>query len=187
MATVEAKSKVVTPKFRCSYLYVFEVKKWEDKTPDKWRYEVDMLFPKSTDLTALKEMANEAAIKEFGNDKSKWPDPIANPFKDGDKNKDPNYHGMTYISAKSKNQPGIVDSNKVEILNPRDFKSGDYARAQVTAFAYNVSGNAGVSIWMDNVQKLEDGDSFAAQADSPEAAFNDAVQSTGTRGGGDFF
>ena len=60
----------------------------------------------------------------------------------------------------SKTQPQIVDANLNPIINPTEFYSGCYGRASINFFAYNNSGNKGISAGLNNLQKLEDGESL---------------------------
>ena len=79
--------------------------------------------------------------------------------------------GVVVVRASSEYKPGVVDRNKAEILNPQDFQGGDYARAQVHAYWYDVSGNKGVTFGLDNVQMIRNGERFGG-AGSAEDAFD---------------
>ncbi len=80
---------------------------------------------------------------------------------------------MTFVSAKSKSKPGIVDSDRETIIDQSEFYSGCFARATVSAYAYDYMGNKGVSFNLLNVQKLDDGEPFSARS-RPEDDFADA-------------
>jgi hypothetical protein len=118
------------------------------------RYEMTLSFDKNTDLSSLKE-AVEAEIK------AKWkkrPADLTLPFKDGNED-DPHQAGRTVISLKSKDQPQIVGPD-LKPIEPSDIEGlypGCLARASVSVFAYEKNGNNGVSIWMNNIQKVADG------------------------------
>ena len=49
-------------------------------------------------------------------------------------------------------RPGIVDKNRNEILTKAEVWAGQLARAFVRPFAYDTSGNKGVSLMLENVQ-----------------------------------
>jgi hypothetical protein len=60
--------------------------------------------------------------------------------------------GSVFINAWTKNPPGIVDKNRNEILTKAEVWAGQLARAFVRPFAYDTSGNKGVSLMLENVQ-----------------------------------
>lgn len=62
------------------------------------------------------------------------------------------------MSVSSKTAPQIVDANLNPIINPVEFYSGCYGRASINFFAFNNSGNKGVSAALNNLQKLEEGE-----------------------------
>ena len=103
--------KFVTPHFRVSYPALFEPDAPEGQEK---KYGVCMLFPKDTDISALKEAAKKAAINRWGPDMSDWPKPLRSPFRDGDKDKpdSPEYAGMVFVNARNKRRPGLVDGKK---------------------------------------------------------------------------
>ena len=71
---------VKTPRFRVSFPHVFEpqdVKKDDGST--KKEFSIVALFPKGTDLSALKAEANRAAKEKWGD---KIPKNLASPFRD---------------------------------------------------------------------------------------------------------
>ena len=171
-----AKLKTVkTPKFRVSFPHVFEPHAFE-KNPAK--YSIVMLFPKDTDLKALKMACNAAAAQKWGTDTSKWPknaggQPIRMPFRDGAEKTDlQGYEGNIFVSASTKTKPGLVDQKLQPIEAESDFYAGCYARAELQAFAYDTNGNKGVSFALQNVQKLADGEPFAGKKKA-EDTFND--------------
>jgi len=60
--------------------------------------------------------------------------------------------GTVFINAWTKTRPGIVDRNRNEILTKAEVWAGQLARAFVRPFAYDTSGNKGVSLMLENVQ-----------------------------------
>jgi hypothetical protein len=94
------------------------------------------------------------------------------------------FPGYVMLSVKSKNQPGVVGATvdpatgKLVKLETGDITGGDYGRVTVHPFAYSVKGNAGVSFWMNNVQKTRSGDPLGgggARADDDFAPVGDAA------------
>jgi len=172
--------KVMTPEFRVSYPNVFKPKKNELSGKDE--FSMVAVFPPGADLSALKKAATDALIERWGADQAKWPANLRSPFrkceeaaKDGVQ-PDGYPIGGTYINLKSNDKPGVVDQNVQDIIEPREFYAGCYARTKVNAFAYPKAGgkdfgNRGVSFWFENVQKVRDGEPFGGSAARPTDDF----------------
>ncbi len=149
---------VLTPKFRVSFPYVFRPSKPMQAGAEP-KYSITMLFPKGADLSALKAAAQAAVVEKWGADKTKWPKNMRNPFRDqGEKEFEGYEEGATFLTATSKQRPGLVDADVKDIIDEHAFYPGCYARASVRAFAYDQAGNRGVSFGLQNLQKLADGD-----------------------------
>ena len=166
-------TKVITGKVRFSYAHVFEpsaINEGDDK-----KYSVSILVPKK-DLQTLARIKNaiEAATQEG---KGKWngkiPTVLKLPLRDGDAERpdDEAYEGMMFLNASSKNKPGIVDEDRVEVMSRDDFYSGCFGRASVNFYAFNVSGNKGIAVGLNNLQKLEDGDRLSGGGSSASDDF----------------
>lgn len=154
--------KVTTPEFRVSFPSVFQPTSFEGQDP---KYKVNMLFPKSTDLSAMKALAKKA-VEDKWPDKTKRPANLRSPFRDGDTEKPDwdGYQDMIFVSATSKMKPGVVDQNVQPILSEDEFYAGCWARATVTAFAYSKAGNAGVAFGLQNIQKVRDDEEFSGRS-----------------------
>jgi hypothetical protein len=153
--------KVLTPKFRVSFPNVFKPKAaFEGQEPT---YNIQMLFPKDTDLTEMKKAVKEAIQAKWGDKK---PANLRIPFNDGDEKDYESHKGHYYVNSKSKMRPGIVDQELNDIIDPSDFYGGCYARATLTAFAYDTAGNKGVAFGLQNLQKLDDGEAFSGRVDA---------------------
>lgn len=200
----EAVPYTQTPKFRAAFAWIFRPKV-NRKSPDKKpRYTLLMMFPKGTDLSALKAAAQAAADKEWGaNAATKVKHPkFKSPFKDQaqlvDSDGNP-YAGVmdggVAIEAWSYSAPGVAGpkidpaTGKVEVLTTdADFYSGAWARAKVRPYAWtNPEGGFGISFELGNVQKLADDDRLgggrAAVEDDFEAVdLPDAKAATGGAG-----
>jgi hypothetical protein len=169
---------VLTPKFRVSFPNVFRPGKAMQvgKEPE---YSITMLFPKGADLSALKKAAHEAVVDKWGADKEKWPKNLRNPFRDQGEKEFPGYEaGATFINAKSKQRPGLVDEKVQDIIEEHKFYPGCYARATVRAFAYDQQGNRGVSFGLQNVQKLADGEPLGGRT-NPAQDFEPVASAEG--------
>jgi len=170
--------RVTTPKFRVSFPNVFKPMSFEDQEP---KYRLVMLFDKQADLTELKKLAAKAIENKWPS-KDKRPIKLRSPFRDGDTEKPDidGYPGHIFISASSKLKPGIVDRNLNPILSEDDFYAGCYARATLTAYAYDAKGNRGVAFGLQNIQKLEDGEPFSGRSKAEEDF--EAIDSFGPQG-----
>jgi Protein of unknown function (DUF2815) len=109
---------------------------------------------KSAAYKALQDACIAVARKEFGeniNLKS-----VLMPFKDaGEKQYDGYYPGHTYISPWSKQKPGIVNSQRVDVKLPEEVWAGQLVRANVVPFAWNNTGRKGVSFGLNHVQLIQ--------------------------------
>ena len=166
-------TKVITSKVRFSYAHVFEPSAIEEGQEKK--YSVSIIIPKSdTKLIEKIKAAINAALEEgkakFG---GKIPANYKNPLRDGDVDRpdDENYANSYFINANSVRKPGIVDENLDPIIDKDDFYSGCYGRASVSFYAFNVSGNKGVAVGLNNLQKLEDGVRLSGGGSSAEEDF----------------
>jgi hypothetical protein len=161
--------KVITPVFRVSFPAILKPKAFEGKEAE---YSVVMLFDKDIDLgkpakgqkNSLKRAAFYAAVEKWGKDKTKWPRNLKMPFRDGEEKSDVDgYEGTIFITARSKTQPNLVDQRLRPITSEDDFYAGCYAHAEVMAAAFDNSGNKGVSFWLQNIQKVRDGEPFSGR------------------------
>lgn len=161
---------IITPKFRVSYPNVFRARKNDLNGKDE--YSIVALFPKGTDLSALKKAASEAAKEKWGD---KIPTNLRSPFRDqAEKEKDgklpEGYEaGAIFISMKSTQRPGLVDGNRQPVIDENDFYAGCFARAQVRAYAYEQKGNRGVAFGLQNLQKMGEGDPLSSRVKAEDA------------------
>lgn len=170
-----AKAKrVVTPKFRVSFPALLESR--FNELNKKNEFGVMMLFPKDTDLSDLKKLAKETAHEKWG---KKIPKGLRSPFRSGNEKYEENgreeYKDCTFINAKTKFKPGVVDANLQPILDSGDVYPGCWGRATITCYAYDTMGNQGVSFSLQNFQKLADDSPFAGGRTKAEDDF-DAVE-----------
>lgn len=139
-----------------------------NKDPSKpAKYGVTILWPKGTDLTILKNAAKAAVEKKFGD---KPPPNLRSPFRDGDvvRPDDPVFKNKIFVSARSKDKPGVVDRGVHAITNEMDFYSGCTALVTINAFYYEHEGNKGVSFALGNIQKVADGTRLTGQRTADE-------------------
>jgi hypothetical protein len=157
------------------YAYVWQARPNQDPTKPA-KYALTLVWDKSVDLSKFKAAASAAARKKWGD---KVPPMLKSPFRDGDAyfaadpaNRDPLFKGKVFIVARSKDKPAVVDRTKQPIVNEMDFYSGCQCKAALSAFAYENSGNNGVSFALGPIQKVADGQRLAGQRD-PDEEFNE--------------
>lgn len=177
---------VMTPEFRVSFPYVFRPSKPMAGSQSDPKYTITALFAKGADIAPLKLAVKEAATEKWGADKTKWPKNLRDPFRDqGEKDFEGYEEGAVFITATSKQRPGLVDAKVQDIIEEKDFYPGCYARATVRAFAYDQAGNRGVAFGLQNVQKLRDGEPLGGRT-RPSDDFQ-AVGDEGAKGGAGVF
>lgn len=178
--------RIVTPEARFSYPFLFEAR--ENMSGDKKQFSVQLMWPKTQDLSDLRKAAVEAVKEKWGADKAKWPGILKTqnlaqylsttgqdgwPFRDGDAMGKPETEGMVVLTVKSNEdrRPKVVDHNVQPVIDPADIYGGCYGRVSIMPFAYDANGKKGVSFGLGNVQKTKDGESFGAGAVKPEDEF----------------
>jgi len=166
--------RVKTPEFVATYAFVFEPR----ETPNgEMKYQMCMLFDrtKMSELKPVVQAIANAMAKKFGNNMSKWPKMAKCPVRDGDEERDGNeYKGMLFINCGTKNAPGIIDTNRQPMLTNEEFYSGCHARATLTFYGYDTSGNKGVGCGLNNILKISDG----KRLDGQVAAEDDFAEDT---------
>lgn len=160
-------SKVITGKVRFSFL------NWAaprtNELNGKEEYGCELIIPKEDTATvnAIKAAMKEVITTKWGD---KIPPKLKNPLKDGDTELKADgselpelYKGNYFLRVKTTEKPGVIDAEGQKMTNPDDFKSGDYGRASINAFAYDASANKGVSFFLANLQQLEVGERFGGK------------------------
>lgn len=166
---------LITPEFRVAFPKVFKAE--HNDLNGKDEFSLVALFPKSADLSKIKAAIKQAAVAKFGD---KLPANLRSPIRDGDeKRRDDGtipagYEDAFYINMKCQKRPGVVGPDLQDIIDGSDFYGGCYARSQVHIAAYDQKGNRGVGVYLNNVQKLRDGDSFGKGRVSAAEAFGAA-------------
>jgi len=136
------------------------------KPDEKDSYSILLLIPKSDTATinAIKKVLeafkkDSKAEAKWG---SKWLASMKYPLRDGDAEKDteasPEFKDHYYLNANTYTKPGIVDANVQEIIDPADIYSGCYGRISIVPAAFNTDGNRGIKFYLNNVQKMADGE-----------------------------
>jgi len=178
--------KIMTPKFRVSFPQVFEAKAAMEGGKEK--YSLVMLFDKkTTDITAIKELIKRTVAEKYPN-KVDIPKGFSTPIKDGDEKTYAGYQGAWTCTASSQYAPGVLDECKVPIINQKDFYAGCYAIATINAYCWSYMGKAGVSLGLQNIMKVRDGESLAggssAESDFDSIELPDSEEVEEVVGGG---
>ena len=166
--------KVITGKCRLSYEHVFEAASINGSDP---KYSACIVIPKTDKATLAKiQAAVNAAIQD--GIKSKWkgkkPVNLKLPLRDGDAERpdDEAFSGCYFLNANANRAPGSVDLARNPILDREEVYSGCYCRFSVNFYPFSASGNNGVAVGLNNVQKVADGERLAGGSRA-EDDFND--------------
>lgn len=160
--------KVTTGKVRLSYVHLEEPVAFQDGDP---KYSATLMISKDDKKTldALKRAVRVACQEQWDAPK---PPKGSNPvFKDGDKEsehkfdggvnteKNPEYAGHYIISASNRKKVPVFDKH-LNLIDPEEAYSGCWAEVSISAFAYDVRGNTGVSFFLRGVRKVRDDEQF---------------------------
>jgi Protein of unknown function (DUF2815) len=169
-------SKLVTPEFRGSFVHLLEPHAIKGVENAKARYQITIPIPKKDPFWAkLNGLVEETAKAKWG----KIPPKMKSPVKDGDEEERAELAGCYSIQATSNNKPGIVDVSLNPLMDANEIYSGAYYRASIRAFAWDhPTGGKGVSIALDNVMKVKDGEAFSGKVDAA-ADFADFAKDLG--------
>ena len=184
---------IITSEVRFAFVNVFKPRRAEPGKEPK--YGITLLFPLPSTLSgpalaeyeacmaSLKAAAKAAAAEKWGD---KLPPNLRSPFRD-QADKAGQYEGYVpgalFLNVTSMPQPQVVDATVQPIIEPAKLYSGCYGRASLRAFAYDNSGNKGVSFGLQNVQKTRDGDSLAGRSDPSKEFKPIAVPAAAAAGG----
>lgn len=159
-------SKLVTPTFRGSFVHILEPHAIKGVENAKARYQITIPIKKSDPFwVKLNALIEETAKEKWG----KIPAKLKKPIKDGDEEGRPEFAGCYSIQATSNNKPGIVDAQLQPIMDANEIYSGAYYKASIRAYAWqHATGGSGVSIALDNVQKIKDGEAFSGRSDAAD-------------------
>lgn len=163
--------KMTTPTGRVSFPYVFE-KAASLEAGKEGKYEITLYIPKSEDISKLRANLEKVAREAFGAkfqslEKLKHP-----PIKDGD-DKDPSdpAYGHWIIRAKSAKRPVVVDASRSPIESKEAIYGGCFGRINITPASYAIPTGWGVTLYLNAVQKVKDGERFGGGGVSAEEVF----------------
>ena len=168
-------TKVITGKVRLSYCHIFQpqaINGGEEK------YSVSLLIPKEDKETLQKIKAAIEAAKQLGI-QDKWggkePPNLKLPLRDGDTERpdDEAYKGHYFLNAASTTKPGVGKpvgktpdgrTKFEEITDSTEVYSGCYARVSINFYPFNVNGNKGIAVGLNNIVKVQDGEPLGGRA-----------------------
>ncbi len=168
-------SKIITPEFRGSFVTINEPKAFA--AGDTPKYSMVIAIDKDSKFfAALQEKMDEVCIAKWG----EVPKKLKTYLKDGD-TEDEKYGwaGKTVFTASNKSKPGILvktEQGLVEPITNEEIYSGAYYRASIRPYAFEYNKSKGVTISLDNVLKVRDGEKFTS-ATTAEDDFKDFVES----------
>lgn len=132
-------------------------------------YSVQIIIPKS-DREGVRALLR--AIKTVG--EAKWGDrwkKVKSPLRDGDKEADelaedgstkgekyPERLGSFFINARSKKPVGVYDRQRNPIQETDAIYAGCKGKVALTFYPYSTSGNTGIGVALNGVQKIADGE-----------------------------
>lgn len=166
MSTTTASNpcKVITGKCRLSYAHIWEPSSMDENSPAK--YSACIIVRKDDTKTLSKiRAAVDAATKDGV--QSKWkgkkPANLKLPLRDGDEERpdDEAFQGCYFLNANSGRRPGVVDLALNPIMDQDEVYSGCYCRFAINFYPFSASGNNGVAVGLNNVQKVADGEPLA--------------------------
>lgn len=146
-------------------------------------YDIQIIIPKSQ-----REDAREIlkAIKTVGEAKwgANWKK-VRTPLRDGDAEKDeltedgstkgdkyPERLGCYFLNARSTKPVGVFDRQRTPITDPDAVYGGCKGKIAVTFYPYSTSGNHGIGVGLNGVQKIADGEAFGGGRPSVESMFD---------------
>lgn len=166
--TFNTPTKAVLGPLRVCYVHLFEPHAFEGQNEEK--YGCMVLVPKDDEKTLAEIKRIQKAAVELGV-KTKWggkkPASLKTTLRDGDEeppNDGEEFQGCYFMNLSSRTAPGIVDARGQRILDSTEVYSGCYCRVSVNAFPYKAMGNVGVSIGLNNVQKVRDGEPLGGRS-----------------------
>lgn len=168
--------RIVTGKARLSYPALFKARAFAGQEP---KYSAVLLIPKSDTKTCNAIMQAIEQTKQDAKDKWKGriPANLKSPLRDGDTERpdSPEYKGMYFINASSKNPVKVYDRDGSDIIDPNDVYAGCYVRADINFYGFSVSGNNGIAAGLNSVMKWADGERLGGVAVS-SSAYDDGYE-----------
>lgn len=148
-------TKITTGICRLSYLKVAKAEKSKEFPNQDPRYSVCVLIDKkdSETLSRVKGAVTTAADTFFN---GKVPPKMKNPLRDGDVDhpNDDAYKGMMFVNAwTGQDSPPMLKEgpDRTEVINAREWVSGDYGNVVLNFRGYDQSGSKGVGAYLGGI------------------------------------
>lgn len=184
-----------SPLARLSRVNLFAPRVNKKDPTRKPKYEVNLLYPKSADLSAIKAAVIQAAKAEWGD---KAVDLLKNgvikqPILDGDgpqglnKQSGERYkelEGMFFIRCASNLQPALLNPKVIQAVEGTHLYSGCYGYAAIHACTWeSAEQGRGVSIGISMVQHAKDGERLGGGQADPSKFFETIPDDDSGNGG----
>lgn len=175
------KDKVVTPPFRVSFPAVFAPKSYDGGVE---KYSISMLFRPAdfkkkdkAQFKAMEELLDAVSVERFKQKVKDLPGNFKRAFREGaEKDHLEGYdEGVVFAAASSHQRPGLIDRDMAPITDEAKFYPGCWARATVTAYAYDNKGK-GCAFGLHNIQFLGDDGNFTGRVAADEDFEDDASE-----------
>lgn len=140
----------------------------------KQQYQATLLFPVGADVSVLRDAVREMAAAKFG--PAVNPTSLRMPLRSQDDRAE-KYAGFekggVFLNTSSQYAPVVIGPNGDEIAatDQSQVYAGIWARVKLTCYAYDQSGNRGVSFGIVSLQKVADDTKFATAGGSPTDGF----------------
>lgn len=146
MPNVKAET-VVSPAGTAAYSWLLK----PDTAFQQNKYKVTLLLDKTDKENQKFAKKINSAHKKFQINGSTTPSPI----RDGDDGDKEDFKGNYFFTAKTKYQPKMVDTNRVELTEKNAPMSGDLIRVAMRLAPYESGNNSGVSLQLTAVQLID--------------------------------
>lgn len=177
---LQARRSGTKVQFECRLSYAHLDAPWGGNGDDNKKYSTVCMIPDS-DTQTIEEIGKAIDEAKAKGKTEKWkgiiPKKLREPLHSGDKESDdPNYAGMTYFSASSRDEVPVFNRLR-ERIDPRQAYSGYWALVEVNFYPYDVQG-AGVAAGLNQVLKLRDGEQLGGGKGAADgfAGFGDELE-----------
>ena len=138
---------------------------------EKGAYGCLILIPKTDTDTINKIKASLERAKTDPKSVAKWGGKWLASMTERDTDAHPEYKGHYFINVNTYTKPGVVDAQLNPILDASEVYSGCYGRVSMSPAAYSQDGNRGLKFYLNNVQKVRDGEPLGGAGFKPEDDF----------------
>lgn len=165
------------PRARLFYPWLFKPRpnKKDPTNLDKARYQTELLLPKGVEMAILIKAVEDVLVDKLGADYAKK-HKVKKPFlktEDQPKMAELADDYPVFLRLNSKDRPGVVFANGTRCDEDKSHEvyGGRWAFVSVRPGYYDVDGSKGVTLYLQNVQLLEDDERLGGGRVSAEAEF----------------